>query len=64
MRRVARGADTTAFAGEGDKVVMVAIIVAGTGKAVRKDAARQILLDRFSHVGLGGVVAALPVKLT
>jgi len=38
----ARGADTTAFAGEGDKVVVAAVIAAGAGKAVREDAARQL----------------------
>ena len=61
---VARGADATAFAGEGDEVVVAAIVAPGTSKAVRKDAALQILLERFAHVGLGGVVVALPVKLT
>jgi len=36
---VAQGADATALAGEGHKVVVPAIVTGGTGKAVREDAA-------------------------
>ena len=60
---VAGGADTPALAGEGNKVVVPAVTTAGTGKAVRKDTALQILLERFAHVGLGVVVIALAVEL-
>jgi hypothetical protein len=57
--RVARGADAPAFAGEGDQEVVSAVVAAGTGKAVGKDAAFQVLLERFAHVGLGAAVVAL-----
>ena len=36
---VARGAHASTFAGEGDKVVVSAVITTGAGKAVDKDAA-------------------------
>ena len=61
--RVARGADTPAFAGIGDEVVVSAVITPGPGKAVRKDAAFQILLERLADIGLGRVVVALAVEL-
>ena len=60
---VARGADTPAFAGKGHEVVVPAVSAAGAGKAVRKDAAFQILLERPADIGLWRVVVALPVKL-
>ena len=60
---VARGADTTAFAGIGNEVVMPAVITPGPGKAVRKDAAFQIFAKRLADIGLGGVVVALAVEL-
>jgi len=34
------------------------------GKAVGEDAALQIFLERFAHVGPGAVVVALALKLT
>ena len=42
---------------------MPAVFAAGAGKAVGEDAAFQILLERFAHVGLGAVVVALPAEL-
>ena len=54
---VARGADTPAFAGIGDKVVETTIVTAGAGKAMRKDAALQIFAKGrawgSASVGLG-----------
>ena len=38
---------------------MSAVVAAGAGKAVGEDAALQIFLERFAHVGLGAVVVAL-----
>ena len=61
---VARGADATAFAGIGDEVVMTTIVTPGSGKAMGKDAAFQILAKRLADIGLGGVVVALAVELT
>jgi len=40
-----------------------AVVAAGAGKAVGEDAALQIFLERFAHVGLGAVVVALALKL-
>ena len=40
---IARRADAPALAGEGNEVVMPTVITAGAGKAVRSDAALQIL---------------------
>ena len=60
----ARGADSTAFAGESDEVVMPAILVTSAGEAMGKDAALQICGKRFAYEGLGGVVVALAVELT
>lgn len=42
---------------------MPAVVAAGAGKAVSEDAALQILLEGFAHIGLGAVVVALPVEL-
>jgi hypothetical protein len=56
---VARGADTTAFAGIGDKIVVAAVITPGSGKAVGKDAAFEVFAKRLADVGLGGVVAGM-----
>jgi len=39
-----------------------AVVAAGAGKAVGEDAALQIFLERFAHVGLGAVVVALALK--
>lgn len=43
---------------------MSAVVAAGAGKAVGEDAALQIFLERFAHVGPGAVVVALALKLT
>ena len=61
--RVARGADTPAFAGIGHKVVVPAVITPGPGKAVGKDAAFQIFAKGLADVGLGGVMVALALEL-
>jgi hypothetical protein len=58
--RVARGADTPAFAGEGHEVVVRAVSAAGTGKAVGKDAAFEVFAKRLAHIGLGSAAVALP----
>lgn len=42
---------------------MPAVVAAGAGKAVREDAAFQILVKRYAHVGLGAAMVALPIKL-
>ena len=60
---VARGADTTALAGEGDKVVVTTIVTPRPGKAVRKDAAFQIFAKGLADIRLGGAVVALAVEL-
>ena len=62
--RVARGADTPAFAGIGDEVVVPAVITPRPGKAMGKDSALQILAKRLMDIGLGAVVVALAVELT
>jgi hypothetical protein len=62
--RVARGAHAPTFAGEGDEVVVAAVITARAGKAVRKNAAFQVFAESLADIGLGGVVVALPVELT
>jgi hypothetical protein len=61
---VARGADATAFAGIGHEVVVPAIVTPGSGKAMCKDAAFQILAKGLADIGLGRVVVALAVELT
>ena len=61
---IARGADTPAFAGEGDKVVVRAVAAAGACKAVGKDAALQVFAKRLAHKGLWRVAVALAVELT
>ena len=60
--RVARGADTPAFAVEGHEVVVRAVSAAGAGKAVGKDAAFKVFAKRLAHIGLGGAVVSLPVS--
>ena len=60
---VARGADTTALAGEGDEEVVTAVLTAGAGKAVRKDAALQVFAKRLLNVPGRCVVIALAVEL-
>ena len=61
---VARGADTPAFAGIGDEVVVPAIVTPCAGKAMGKDAAFQIFAKGLADIGLWGVVVALAVELT
>ena len=61
---VARGADTTAFAGIGHEVVVPAVITPGPGKAMDEDAALQIFAESLTGIGLGGVAVALAVELT
>ena len=46
--RVARGANATAFAGNGGEVVVSAIAATGGGKAVGEDAAFQIFAKRLA----------------
>ena len=62
--RVARGANTTAFAGKGHQVVVPAVVTPCPRKAVGKDAALQILAKRLLDIGGPGVVLALAVELT
>jgi hypothetical protein len=54
---IAGGTYSPALAGEGHQKVVSAVAAAGAGKAVREDAALQIPLERFAHIGLGAVVA-------
>jgi hypothetical protein len=61
--RVARGAYAPAFAGEGHQKVVSAVATESAGKAVGKDAAFQVLLERFAHAGFGAVVVALTLEL-
>ena len=60
---VARRADSTALAGEGDKEVVPTVCAACAGKAMRKDAALQIFAKRLADVGPWRVVVALTVEL-
>ena len=62
--RVARGADATAFAGEGDQKVVPAVVTPDAGKAVGKDAAFEVFAESLLYVGCRGVVVALAVKLS
>jgi hypothetical protein len=57
-----RGTRTT-FAEIGHQVVVPAVIAPGPGKAVRKDAAFQILAKGLADEGLGGVVVTQAVEL-
>ena len=61
--RVARWAHTTAFAGEGHKEVVPAVVTAGAGKAVGKDAAFEVFAKGLLDVGGWRVVVALAVEL-
>ena len=61
--RVARRADSTAFAREGDKIVVSAVVTTGAGKAMRKDAAFQIFAKRQADIDLWCVVLTLAVEL-
>jgi hypothetical protein len=60
---VARGAHAPTLAGEGDEVVVPAVLTSGAGKAVGKDTALQIFAKRLADKGLWGVVVALAVEL-
>ena len=55
---VAQKAVTTAFAEIGDEIVMSAVITAGHGKTVGKDAAFEVFAKRLAHTVLWGVCAA------
>lgn len=59
---VAQGADSTAFAGEGEKVVVPPNIAARAGKAMRKDAEFEVFVKGLADKRLWGVVVALPIK--
>jgi len=61
--RAARGADAAAFAGEGEKEVVPAVIATHPCKAVGKDAAFQILAESLLYISGRGVVVALAVEL-
>ena len=54
--RVARRAETTAFAGIGDEEVMPAVITGGLGKTASEDAAFKVFAKRLADKGLGRVV--------
>ena len=56
---VARRADATAFAGEGDEKIMAAIIATSAGKAVCEDAALEVFVECLRDVGGRCVVIAL-----
>jgi len=60
--RVARGADATAFAGEGDQIVVPAVVAADARKAVGKDAAFEVFVERLLRVRGRGVMVALAVE--
>lgn len=60
---VARGAHAPAPAGEGDEVVVPAVLTSSAGKAVGKDTGLQIFAKRLADKGLWGVVVALAVEL-
>ena len=62
--RVARGANTTAFAGKGHQVVVPAVVTPCPRKAVGKDAALQTLAKRLLDIDGSGVVLALAVEMT
>ena len=59
----ARGTNAPAFAGIDHKVVVSAVITPGTRKAVRKDAAFEVLAKGLAHVGARCVVVSLAVEL-
>ena len=60
---VVQGAHVPVFAGIGDELVVPAVITAGTGKAVRNDAAFQIFAIRLADTGLWRVVVPLAIDL-
>jgi len=60
---VARRADATAFAGEGDQEVVPAVIAADARKAVGKDAAFEVFAEGLLYIRGWGVVVALAVEL-
>lgn len=59
---VAQGADSTTFAGEGEKVVVPPNIAARTGKAMRKDAEFEAFVKGLTDKSPWGVGVALPIK--
>ena len=60
---VARGADTAAFAGEGDQEVVTTVVAANAGKAVGEDATFEVFAKSFLYVSGRAVVVALAVEL-
>jgi len=60
---VARGADTSAFAGERNQEVMPTVGAALARKAVGKDGAFEVFAKSLLHVGRRRVVVALAVEL-
>ena len=60
---VARGADATALAGIGHKIVVPTVVTAGAREAVGKDAAFQVFAKGLAHKGARCVVVALAVEL-
>ncbi len=61
---VAQGEHAPAIAGDGHKVVVSAIVTPGPCKAMRKDAAFQILAKGLADIRLGGLVVTLAVELS
>ena len=61
---VARRADATAFAGEGDQEVVATVVATDARKAVGKDAAFEVFAESLLYVGCRGVVVALAVELS
>ena len=61
---VARGADATAFAGEGDQIVVPAGVTPGAGKAVGEDAAFEVFAKGVLYVRGQRVVVARAVELS
>ena len=61
--RVAQGANATAFAEIGDKVVMPAVVTLRLGKTVRQAAVFQIFAKRLAVKGFGRVMVVLRVEL-
>ena len=63
MCRVALSTFAAPGPGEGNEVVVAAVITPRPGKTVRKDAALQIFAKRLADIGHWRVVVALAVEL-
>ena len=61
--RVARRAHPAALAGEGDKIVVRAVIAPDPREAVGKDTALQVFAKHLLHIGRWCVVATLAIEL-